>query len=119
MANFPTLTSRTEDSALYGVEHENPTIRSELDGGYVNTRARFTRTPRRIFSSGFTDISEADRLTLETFWDTVQGGSEAFNWTSPQDGNTYSVRFVEPLVFDYAGHGTNYRWNVRFKLEEV
>jgi phage-related protein len=118
---FPALPSGKQmDSSKTSVARENPVQRTELEGGYVATRAKHTRAPRKTWSCGFTFISNADKGALETFWDTVKGGSVAFDWTNPQDSIVYTVRFKgDPLKFSYVGRGTAQYWDVTFDLEQV
>ena len=76
-----------------------------------------------IFTTGFTDISNEDKAVLEQFYriDT-RGGTLAFNWVDPTTSETILVRFKpkSPISFDYAGIGSNMRWNApEIVLEEV
>jgi phage-related protein len=112
-------TGDEQDSANFTVEHEDPSIRSDMEGGYVYSRPRFTRTPRRTWTSGFTYIKPQGKSDLEAFWQTVKGGSDLFQWRNPSDGTDIIVRFKGPLKFTYRGNGSNKRWDVQFTVEEV
>lgn len=116
---FPTLTSFNSDSSRFSQTTEDVTIRTPIEGGYIATRARHTRRPRRTFKGGYTNLSEADRLTLENFVNTVKVGSLSFYWTHPVTSEQITVRFKTPPNFDYTGIGSTYRWNVSLDLEEV
>lgn len=125
MADFPIASLLTkEDAAKYGIELEDTGIRSEMEGGYVLSRPRTTRRPRRTWTTGFTDITNADKLLLETFVNT-KGTFASFTWTVPVPNilggskEVVTVRFSEVPTFKYAGFGTNARWNFDCKLEEV
>lgn len=122
MANFPIL-SKDFDATSFKESSENPSVAGgETEGGYDYTRARFTRRPRRSFSFKFVDISEAERLTLQTFWDDHYGGSNAFNWVHPVTGQTYNVRFDRQMTLDFSrtGFGTNHRYDTNeITLKEV
>lgn len=116
--NFPTLTKK-QDSRFYAVQQEDVTVKSEQEGGYVLTRPRHTRTPRKTFSTGYTDISNADKLTLESFFNTV-GGHTEFVWQDPVELTNVTVRFGAPMEFKYSGVGGNHRWDIaKIELEEV
>lgn len=118
MATFP-LASR-QDSSKYKRSAEDPAIKSETDGGYVVSRPKFTRAPRKKYTTGFTNLSNTERAELEAFWDTVKGGSNMFDWEDPIDGTLKTVRFTKPLSFEYAGIGGNHRWDISsIELEEV
>lgn len=121
MSDFPPVgLSQKEDSSQYDLELEDNTIRSKSEAGYVFTRKRSTRRPRRHFKTGFTSINEADKALLVSFYDSVGGGSSIFTWTDPTDDTEYSVRFVSNLKFDYVGMGETRLYNVHgIKLEEV
>lgn len=113
MADFPTL-SIGFDASSFSQDRENPVVSGgEMEGGYVITRPRHTRRPRYTFRFKFTDISEADRIELDQFWDDHKGGSLAFNWTHPTTETVYNVRFDEKmkLKFNRTGYGTNHRWD--------
>lgn len=125
MADFPIASlAGKEDSSKYGFEMEDVTIRSDMEGGYVTSRPRFTRPPRRTWKSGFTDISNADKLLLEEFY-VSKGGYQSFTYEVPVPNiaggakETVTVRFLEGLSWEYKGFGDNPRWNVEFKVEEV
>jgi phage-related protein len=121
MSDFPpALLVGKEDSADHAIEVEDPAVRSETDGGYVYTRARHTRAPRESFTTGFTNITQAQWVALRDFYKSKFGGTESFTWTSPTDGVERIVRFKGPLKPRYSGAGTNYRWDVpNIVLEEV
>jgi phage-related protein len=122
MADFPTL-SKQLDASAFKMSYENPSTKEgETDGGYVITRARHTRRPRRIFTIRFVDITETDRLALEAFWDARRGGSEAFNWTNPVTSDVFNVRFdsQNSIEFNRVGYGTNHRYDTNeIVLKEV
>lgn len=118
--NFPTLSAAAiPDSAQFQVNYEDPAMRTEMEGGYVITRARHTRVPRRSWKVTYRMLGNADRTLLENLWDTVRGGSASFNWTNPQNATSYEVRFKEPLSFSYTGRGSNQRWDCSFTLEQA
>lgn len=119
MAYFPTL-SKKEDSSYFTESREDPTIRSKMDGGYMVTRPRHTRTPRRLITTGFTDLPDSDKQALESFYIAVAGGSSIFTYIHPVSGEEIYVRFAAPFTFSYAGVGEAKRWDVRdIKMEEV
>ena len=127
MANpqFPNVASGTistgEDSRNMGRTLEDPSVQSKMDGGYVVSRPKFTRRPRRTWTSGFTSISNSDREALENFWDAVAGGSVIFDWINPQDSQTYQVRFLMPsgFKFRYVGMGYTQLWDTTYTVEEA
>jgi len=97
---------------------QNPTIRSISDGGYVKTRARFTRISRK-WTIKYNWMTRANKNTVKTFEDARQAGSEAFTWPNPSDSTSYTVRFLSPITY-IAHQNTNYLWwMVGFVLEEV
>jgi hypothetical protein len=63
------------------------------------------------------EISEAE--TIMDFWaDATKGDGRArtFYWQHPVDGNTYTVRFLEPLRRVYKSQIPNYREISQTKL---
>lgn len=118
MANFPTLGGK-EDASKFGFESEDVGIRSEMEGGYVLTRPRHTRRPRRTWTTGFSSISNTEYNTFVTFWDT-HGTYKAFTYTVPTSNEVVNVRFAAKPDFKYVGIGENFRWDItQIKLEEV
>jgi phage-related protein len=110
-----------QDSSKYGVSQENQALASPMEGGYVVTRPRHTRKPRKTYQSGFTNLTEDQKNTLQDFFDSVFGGSVIFNWTNPTDDTVKAVRFTTDttLAFSYTGYGFARRYDVSFKLQEA
>ena len=118
MANFPTFGNR-EDAAKFGLDLEDVGIRSEMEGGYVLTRPRHTRRPRRTWSTGFTDLSDVQKGQFEDFFNT-HGTFLGFTYTVRTSSEVVNVRFKGVPDFKYKGHGDNFRWDIdNIKLEEV
>jgi len=118
MATFPTLTegSLTILAGLPIVERrENSVLRSKFEGGYVQTRPRFTRA-RRVWQITYNQLSSANKILIDNFIDTVLGGADSFTWTNPQNSTSYTVRFKDNPTFSYTSYN---RWNVNFTLEQV
>lgn len=107
------------DSQQFSVTLEDVAMKSEMEGGYVVSRAKHTRKPRKTFNVAYKGISDADRATLDSFYSTVGGGSVIFDWTDPSAGTTWQVRFEGELQFSYAGKGTTKLWNVTFKVRQA
>jgi phage-related protein len=117
MADFPLAS--LQDSAKFGYVQEDVGIRSEMEGGYVLTRPRHTRRPRRTYKTGFTDLSDADKQTLSDFVD-AHGTYLAFNYELPTTSTLVNVRFQKVPTYAYHGFGTNLRWDITdIILEEV
>lgn len=119
MSDFPPagMTAKEDTSKIKQTQSDD-VIRTETDGGYVITRRRHTRAPRKVFTLGFTDISNADKVLLENFY--ASNSASIFTWTDWTSGTEFTVRFKEPLKFKYTGRGDNKRWNVEdFVLEQV
>lgn len=117
MADYPTL-SRNPSYPLTD-DAEDPAIKSDFEAGYTQTRARFTRT-RRVFEVGYKAMTNADKLLLEAFADTVKGGVDSFAWTHPITSVSYTVRFDKRPKFqavDYGDDGTI--WETSFTLVQV
>ena len=114
MANFPSI---EDEQLIINEVSRTDTLRTRFEAGYVQTRARFTRIPKR-FELNWSRMSISDFGTLRTFYeDTVIGGAESFNWTHPISSTVYVVRFIgDELNFD-ANSGRFYSGKV--VLEEV
>lgn len=128
MADFPTLYAHspyTSGLVLTPVVGEledtmahDPTIRSQSDGGYVTSRARFTRISRR-WVVNYAGVTQAHMNSIKAFEDARVGGSEAFTWTNPEDSTSYNMRFLGLVSYTPWGHTNFKRWAVRFILEQL
>lgn len=114
MSDFPTLSIGPN----YPIKEtpEDSTIQSEFDGGYTQTRPRFTRI-RKTFELKYDNlISDSDKSALESFAETVKGGSLSFTWTHPVTSVSYTVRFKKTPEYEYVHYGW---WKTSFTLVEV
>lgn len=81
----------------YDEEFDDPTIRSEADGGYTLTRQRYTRL-RRKFKRGWSALTSTHYGTLKTFYaGDAAAGASFFTWTTDTDASSVNVRFNAPL----------------------
>ena len=121
MADFPTINlAGLEDSKHFNEEQADPVQRKEVDGGYVMTRPRFTRLPRKTWTTGFTDLTDAEKNEFTAFWDSKRGGSDSFTYENPTDNVTYTVRFAGAPKIKYTGMGPLRRWDItNIRLEQV
>lgn len=116
---FPPSLARQQDAKYYEFDLEDVAMKTEMEGGYVVSRPKHTRKPRRTFTSGLTCILDADRAALEDFYELVKGGSVVFDWTDPIDAKVYQVRFAEKLKIKYTGVSTAHRWDVTFVMQQA
>lgn len=88
----------------------------QYETGHVR-KSRLDLSARRMFEVRALNTTEAERDTLEAFYDARNGIEEAFDWTPPLEGATIKVCFVDdklgtalkaPGVFSFS-----------FKLQEV
>lgn len=107
-----------EDSAYYSEEIEDNTMRSDKDGGYEYSRPRFTRNGRMTYTTGFTDISQADKDLILEFW-TKYTGAKSFTWVNPTNLESNSVRFTKPPKPTYTGAGQTRTYNVEVEIKQV
>ncbi len=124
MAEFPTLYRRGTElhnpivGAFDDTVAHDPAIRSLSEGGYVTSRARFTRIPRK-WTVGYNWVSKANKDTLKAFEVDRRGGSGSFTWINPEDSTTYTVRFIGLIRDVPHAHANFLFWIVDFILEEV
>ncbi|MEK6531254.1 MAG: hypothetical protein AABZ23_02030 [Deltaproteobacteria bacterium] len=96
--------------------YEDSVIRSDTEGGYQQTRQRFTRT-RRQWTLKYDTLGAGDKALFENFFvSTISGGSAAFNWTHPTEGTTYEVRFAEPPKLSFKAPNI---YSAEFTLKEL
>jgi len=114
MATYPSLSSSFPSHPLVETLVDS-VLRSTMDGGYVQTRQRFTRI-RKKWQVSYHALTTTDKLLLENFVNTVAGGANHFTWVNPQDNNSYEVRFFPIPNYTYNSYD---RWDVTFSLEQV
>lgn len=119
MPTFPTFQTGLLDSRAFEVTPEDPAMRTEMEGGYVITRKKHTRRPRRTFTASYRGLNDADRDALDDFWDLVGGGSVVFDWTNPEDSVVYAVRFKEAYRLVHTGRGPTRRWDCLLTFEQA
>lgn len=109
------------DSRKYSVAMDDSTITAPTEGGYEFTRLRFTRKPRKTWTVGYTEITNANKELFRVFWeDVAKGGSVIFDWHNHEDGLTYAVRFLgDSIKFEYQGIGPTKLWTFSFSLKQA
>lgn len=111
MPNPVMVLQSRQDSAKFSEDTEDNTIKGKMEGGYVHTRRRHTRPQLKKFYTGFTWLTEAERISLRDFYATVETWG-IFDWTHPVTGILYTVRFEKPLNYTYVGMGGYHLHNV-------
>lgn len=121
MADFPTVTlAGLEDSKHFTESSADPAKRYEMDGGYTVTRPRYTRLPRKTWTTGFTDLTDAEKNNFVAFWESKKGGSDSFTYLNPADATEYTVRFKGMPKIKYTGMASLRRWDItEITLEQV
>jgi len=115
MTDFPSI--RTSDWTLFKERPMKKQLRTPFEAGYVQSRAKHT-VAKMEFIIGWEWMTRAQYDTLETFFESNQGGS--FNFTHPITGSVYVVRFSEEDGFpEVEPMGTDYVKLNGLKLEEV
>ena len=61
---YPTLTEKPDQSTYYYTQ-EDPAIKSDMEGGYVTSRPRFLRNPRKTFYFGYKTLERAYLLKTD------------------------------------------------------
>jgi hypothetical protein len=119
MSDFPTLSVTPSVGPWKQTKVADPTIRSSFEGGYVQTRPRFTRIPKSwdVAYQGGNSLPLADKALLEAHEDNVHCGGAIFSWLCPVDSVTYQVRYKAPIIFTML-HNKLY-WTASFTLEQA
>lgn len=100
----------------YGSGERQPdnVIKSPSEGGYVQSRPRFTRVPK-TFTLNYETLLVADKTVLDTLYAALKG-SDSFTYTHWQTSVTHTVRFAKPVEYKYVSYGI---WSATIELEEV
>ena len=88
-------------------------IKSDMAAGYVQSRAKWTRT-RKVFELSWNAMSDADKNILEDFF--TENIGDTFEWTHPLTNTTYTVRFGDGELS--ASYVYVLRWKIDLVLEE-
>lgn len=115
MENFPTLSIAPTVDGFTEEVAKDPTIKTDFENGFYQTRPAFTRIPRK-FTVTYHAMSDSDKNTLQNFEKTVLVGCDAFTWTHPKTSTQYTVRFDAPIKYTLIL--PNY-WDIEFILVEV
>jgi len=120
-ADYPTATlAGLEDSKHFTEDSADPAARFEMEGGYTSTRPRYTRLPRKTWTTGFSDLTDAQKNSHTAFWDTYMGGSNSFIYLNPANATEYTVRFKGKPKITYVGMASLRRWEITgIVLEQV
>jgi len=120
----PELIISGHDSQKFQETHRaDPAVSFESEGGWIMSRAKYTRRPPVIYTLGFTDISEAEKTIIQDLYAATHGSSDMITgWIHPTSGAVKNVRFKQGPIpqYSYKGRGNNHRWDVSgFMIEEV
>lgn len=125
--SFPDLTAAgftaVEDSQYFQTERISGAQTYETDGGVFLVRKRFTRNPGSFITTGFTEISDADKQLFDAFYENnAAHGAVQVNYLHPLTGVTLQVYFSEttPYTAQYKGWGANKVWtltDIRLRAE--
>ena len=96
----------------------DPAIRTKVEAGVVQSRARFTYTKKR-WTLRYEMLKSTNVVTLVAFEVARLGGSEAFYWACPLDSTTYTVRFGGPVTYSPVYETNNTRYRVSLVLEQA
>lgn len=113
---FPALSTTPLVSGYEDGAALDPVIRSPKETGYVQTRPRFTRVPRKWHVT-YGDLSDADEVLLRAWEVTVKYGADSDTWTHPKSGTSYTVRLAAPIKYRLSE--TDSIWMAEFDLEQV
>ena len=102
---------------------EDPSLQFDSEGGWNVTRPKYTRRTPRVFTLGFTDMSDAEKQAVAQLYEDSRGSSNIIaGWHHPTSGVETPVRFKAGTVpnYTYKGFGGNHRWDISdVILEEV
>jgi len=111
--SFPTLTSPATNITI---DRDSTTITQKFDGGYKQTRERYSRDVKK-FKVEYVLIDRADRDLIENHYLSVRGATP-FSWTNEDDNQTYTVRYTKAPSFPATGAVRN-KFTITLELEEV
>ena len=95
MATWPFNLPKPQRAVGYDGGWQRKAIKTPSDAGYIQTRARATRSTSS-FRLGWAFISVQDFfVTFKQFWDEVSGAADSFDWEDELQTPkaSYTVRF--------------------------
>jgi len=95
-------------------EVKKPALRSKYDGGYTQTRPKYTRKTKK-FTLEYQALSLSEKDTLEAFFDANQGLS--FYFVDPVSSTQYAVNFSDDSI-SFKLVSTKY-YSTSFSVEEL
>ena len=113
---FPTLSAPPLVEPYEESAAQDPVIRSPKEAGYVQTRPRFTRVPKKWHLS-YAGMSSSDRTSIKSWESTSVYGANSDTWTNPADSTQYTVRLAGPIRYKFSVSDSY--WSFEFDLEEV
>ena len=88
---FPTLS--IPPAYPLNESYEDLTIRTGYEAGYDHTRPKYTTAFRKTYNVKYTNITQYDKLLLDSFIATVDGGGSSFIWANPVKNNVVNRVF--------------------------
>ena len=95
--NWPSI--KAPDYSKYGEGIIKPARRTEFEGNTISTRPKPGKG-RKKFKVGWSKLSDADKETLFTFFESYQGYS--FNFTPPGESTPVLCMFASDEIFSSA-----------------
>ena len=101
-----------EDSSFYGETRDDSVLRHKTEGGYQLSRARTTRPPSRIFTTGFTKVTTEEMEKINELYEELDYGATVFEYQRPIKGNFDVIycKFTAPIKWIYQGVGSTELW---------
>ena len=109
-AVFPPLGVK-EDSQYFEITRKDVALEMKTDGGWSYSRPRHARRAGRIITTGFTEISTAQKDLIDNFV-ADNGKFGIFTYTIPTSGEVITARLSSIPKAKYAGAGGYHLWNV-------
>ena len=113
---FPTLVSMPLIEPYKEGAAEDPVIRSGTEGGYEQTRPRYTRVPEK-WHIEYADLSDSDKALVKAWELAVMYGAYMDTWSHPKTSTSYNVRLAAPI--EYAFNDIDNVWKAVFDLKQV
>lgn len=110
MANFPNFTPLNP----YEPQFVDNVLRTDTEGGYINTRPKYTRIKRKFTLNYY--LTDEEHEEFVEFYTTEIKASGSFNFTEPITGTTRVCIFSEVPKETRTTHN---HWEVSISIIEV
>lgn len=105
MPSYPTFNGGITAQLPVEYSHEFETVRNDQETGFRYSYAQ-RATARKRWRIEYSTLTDSEKGTLQTFWESVFGQWDTFDFVDPLTGSTFTARFAMESL-DWTAPGPN------------